>query len=125
MKGLIKIDNIMFRVKDLDVSARFYSEALGLKQVWRDDESQMIGFVFPESDSEIVIHTREDIPNPDFNFLVEDVEAFVREFREKGYKICKEPFDVRPGKLAVLADPDDNIINVIDLSKFNNQPRFD
>ena len=51
MKKLIKIDNIMFRVKDLDASAKFYSEVLGLKQVWRDDEHKMIGFVFSESDS--------------------------------------------------------------------------
>jgi catechol 2,3-dioxygenase-like lactoylglutathione lyase family enzyme len=41
MKKLIKIDNIMFRVKDLDTAATFYTQALGLKQVWRDDKHQM------------------------------------------------------------------------------------
>lgn len=115
----------MFRVKDLNASAKFYSEILGLKQVWRDDKHQMIGFVFPESDSEIVIHTIPNIPNPDFSFLVDNVEEFVKEFKSKGYTVCKEPFDVRPGKFAVLADPDQNIINIIDLSKFSNRPRYD
>lgn len=125
MKKLIKIDNIMYRVKDLDASVKFYSEALGLKQVWRDDEHQMIGFVFPESDSEIVIHTNTDIPNPDFSFLVENVEEFVKEFRNKGYKVLRDPFDVRPGRFAVLSDLDGNLINIIDLTKFGNKPKYD
>lgn len=115
----------MFRVKNLDASAKFYSEVLGLKQVWRDDEDQMIGFVFPESDSEIVIHTIPDIPNPDYSFLVDNVEEFVKEFRDKGYKVCREPFEVRPGKFAVLSDVDGNLINIIDLTKFGNKPKYD
>ncbi len=115
----------MFRVKDLDASAKFYSEVLGLKQAWKDDRQQMIGFIFPESDSEIVIHSNADIPNPDFSFLVDNVEEFVKEFRSKGYKVCKEPFDVRSGKFAVLSDLDDNIINIIDLAKFGNKPKYD
>jgi catechol 2,3-dioxygenase-like lactoylglutathione lyase family enzyme len=125
MTKLRKIDNIMFRVKDLDVSAKFYSEVLGLKQVWRVDEHKMIGFVFPESDSEIVIHSIPDMPNPDFSFLVDNVEEFVKEFKSRGYKVCKEPFVVRPGKFAVLSDPDENIINIIDLTKFGNKPKYD
>lgn len=115
----------MYRVKDLDASAKFYAEVLGLKQAWRDDEHQMIGFVFPESDSEIVIHTLPDIPNPDFSFLVENVEEFVKQFREQGYTVCKEPFDVRPGKFAVLSDLDGNLINIIDLTKFGGKPKYD
>lgn len=125
MKALRKIDNIMYRVKDLDTSAKFYSEVLGLKQVWRDDEHQMIGLVFPESDSEIVIHLLANIPNPDFSFLVDNVEEFVKEFRDNGYKVCKEPFDIRSGKFAVLSDPDENVINIMDLTKFDNTPKFD
>lgn len=115
----------MYRVKDLDASAKFYAEVLGLKQGWRDDEHQMIGFVFPESDSEIVIHTLSDIPNPDFSFLVENVEEFVKEFRDKGYAVYKKPFDVRPGKFAVLSDLDGNLINIIDLTKFGGKPKYD
>lgn len=125
MNALRKIDSIMFRVNDLDASAKFYSEVLGLKQVWRDDKYKMVGFVFPQSDSEIVIHTLPDIPNPDFSFLVDNIEEFVKEFKAKGYKVCKEPFEVRTGKFAVLADPDENIINIIDLTKFGNVPQYD
>ncbi len=124
MNKLRKIDCIMYRVKDLDVSAKFYSEILGLKQVWRDNEHQMIGFTFSESDSEIVIHTLADIPNPDSSYLVDNVEEFVKVFKAKGYIVCKEPFEVRTGKFAVLSDPDGNIINIIDLTKFGGIPKF-
>jgi len=115
----------MFRVADLDASSKFYSEVLGLRQVWRDDKHHMVGFVFPESDSEIVIHMNPDIPNPDFSFLVDNVEDFVNDFREQGYKVLREPFDVRPGKFAVLSDLDGNVINIIDLTKFGNKPKYD
>lgn len=125
MQGLLKIDNIMYRVSNLDESAKFYSEVLGLKQVWRDNEFKMVGFVFAESDSEIVIHTDATIPNPDFSFLVSNVVDFVKEYSAKGYKVLKEPFDVRPGKFAVLSDLDGNVINIIDLTKFNNKPKYD
>lgn len=121
---LRKIDGIMYRVKDLDASAVFYA-GLGMKQVWRDDQYQMIGFAFPESDSEIVIHTDSAMPNPDINFLVDDVEAFVGEAKGKGIAVMQEPTNVRPGKFATIADPDGNPINVIDLTKFENKPKYD
>lgn len=122
---LRKIDNIMFFVKDLEKSAKFYEEVLGLKRAWTDLKKGQIGFTFAESDSEIVIHTDSSIPNPDFSFLVDNVESFVKSYANKGFKVLREPFDVRPGKFAVLADPDDNIIQIIDLTKFSNKPRYD
>ena len=125
MNKLQKIDNIMFRVKDLDRAANFYQKQFGLKKVWTDKERKQIGFIFPDSDSEIVIHTDASIPNPDFSFLVDDVVAFCEEYKRKGHKVIKEPFDVRPGKFALLEDLDGNIIQIIDLTKFNNKPRYD
>ena len=115
----------MFRVKDLDKAANFYQEQFGLKKVWTDRERKQVGFIFPDSDSEIVIHTDPSIPNPDFSFLVDDVVVFCEGYKRKGYKVIKEPFQVRPGKFAVLEDPDGNIIQIIDLTKFNNKPRYD
>lgn len=80
---LKKIDNIMFRVKDLETSAKYYSEVLGLKEAWRDEARGMIGYIFLESDGEIVIHTNENIPNPDMSFQVDDVEAFCKAYTAK------------------------------------------
>lgn len=125
MNKLLKIDNIMYRVSDLEKSKEFYEKVLGLKKVWEDREAKMVGFVFDQSDSEIVIHNNPHIPKFDYSYLVEDVVAFCKEVKEKGYKVCLEPMDVRPGKYAVIADLDDNAIPVIDLSKFGGKPKYD
>lgn len=122
---LKKIDNIMFRVKDLEKSAEFYAGVLGLKEVWRDEKRGMIGYMFLESDGEIVIHTDEGIPNPDMSFQVDDVVAFCKDFVAKGYRIIKAPFAVRCGMFAVLADLDGNIISIVDLTNFDNKLRYD
>ena len=123
--GLIKIDSIMYFVKDLVSSAKFYEEVLGLKKVWTDKERGMIGFVFPQSDSEIVIHNDNDLPNPDFSFLVEDVEAVCNEIENIGYKVLQEPVEVRTGKFAVISDLDGNKLPIIYLTAFDGKPRYD
>jgi len=115
----------MYYVSDLDKSEAFYQDVLGLKKVWRDDQFKMVGFVFEESDAEIVIQSDPNLPKFDYSFLVKDVVAFCDEIKSKGYKVLVEPFDVRPGKYAVLADLDGNAINIIDLTKFNGIPQFD
>jgi len=125
MNALLKIDSIMFYVSNLEKAARFYENALSLRPVWTDKEQNMIGFAFQESDSEIVIHNDSSLPNPSFSFLVENVEEFCVEYQKRGNKVVKEPFDVRCGKYAVLADPDGNELPIIDLTKFGNKPRYD
>ena len=115
----------MFRVKNLNKSLEFYQKVLGLEKVWEDKRNNMIGLKFIGSDSEIVIHTNKNIPNPDFSFLVDDVEKFVKGYIKKGYNLEKRPFEVRCGKLAVLKDLDNNKISIIDLSKFKGKPRYD
>ena len=125
MNGLLKIDSIMFCVSNLDKVAEFYENVLGLKRVWIDKEQGMIGFVFPESDSEVVIHDDSSMSNPSFSFLVKDVQKFCEEYRSKGYNVVQEPFEVRCGKYAVLADLDGNELPIIDLTKFGNKPRYD
>jgi predicted enzyme related to lactoylglutathione lyase len=125
MPGLRKIDSVMMRVTDLESSARFYEEAMGLKRAWTDAENQMIGFLFPGNNSELVIHTDPTLSSPSYSFSVEDVVEFCKRFREQGYTVLMEPFEVRCGMYAVLADPDGNRINIIDLKKFGGKPKYD
>ena len=123
MNTLLKIDSIMLYVSDLEKAAKFCENALGLRRVWTDKEQGMIDFVFPEGDSEIVIHNDSTMPNPSFSFLVKNVEQFCGEYQKKGHRVVQEPFDVRCGKFAVIADPDGNELPIIDLTKFGNKPR--
>jgi len=125
MNTLLKIDSIMFYVSDLEKAAKFYEDVLGLKRVWTDKEEGMIGLVFKESDSEIVIHNDSTMTNPSFSFLVENVKEFCDEYEKKGHQLIQKPFDVRCGKFAVLADPDGNELPIIDLTKFGNKPKYD
>mgnify|MGYP001580647397 FL=1 len=121
---LLKVDNIMYRVKDLKEGERFYIEILGLKKVWEDAERKMIGFQLNESDAEIVIHANPDLGDFEFSYLVENVEEFIKE-REGRMKVSFGPIDVRTGRYAVLEDPDGNQIPIIDLTSFGGKPRYD
>lgn len=125
MQGLLKIDSIMHFVKDLEQSCKLYEEVFKLRKAWEDKERKMIGFLFPDNNSEIVIHSDQTIPNPSYSFSVENVQEFVKEYKKLGYKILVEPFEVRTGYFAILADLDDNEIAIIDLTKFDNKPRYD
>lgn len=124
MNKLLKIDNIMYRVSDLKKSEVFYEEVLGLKKVWADQNANMVGFTFEQSDSEVVIHTDDTIPEGDYSYLVNDVVSFCEEIKSQGGVVLLEPIEVRPGKYAVIADPDGNKIPIIDLSKFGGKPKY-
>ncbi len=114
----------MFRVSDLDRAARFYESEMGMRRAWTDTERGQIGFLFAEGGSEIVIHTDPAIPSPDLSFLVDDVVAFCEDHRRHGHTVRREPTDVRCGKLALLEDPDGNLVQIIDLSWFGGAARY-
>jgi predicted enzyme related to lactoylglutathione lyase len=50
-------------------------------------------------------------------FEVEDVEQAYRELLGVGFVFNEAPFDIPPGKLVTLNDPDGNIVGLIDNSK--------
>lgn len=125
MKGLLKIDSVMHYVSDLDQSSKLYQDVFKLTKSWEDKENKMIGFLCPENNSEIVIHSDRSIPNPSYSFSVENVKEFCSEYQKLGYKVLVEPFEVRTGYYAVLADLDGNEIAIIDLTKFGNVPHYD
>ena len=47
-------------------------------------------------------------------FEVEDVAAAYAERTAEGFAFNEEPFDIAPGKLVTINDPDGNIIGLID-----------
>ena len=115
----------MYQVKDLDESIGFYTNVLGLTQVWRDDDRHMIGLKMEKGEGEIVIQSDPSLPKFDYSFLVEDVELFCKQTKDSGYSVAVDPFDVRCGKYAVLLDTDKNEIPIIDLTKFGGVPKYD
>lgn len=122
--GLRKIDAVLIRVKNLEETAKFYTDVMGLKRGWTDQEHQMIGLLFPDNDTELVLHCDETLPDPNFSYQVKDVISFVEQYRKAGYKVLVEPFDIRCGKCAILQDPEGHSLEVMDITKFG-EPRFD
>jgi catechol 2,3-dioxygenase-like lactoylglutathione lyase family enzyme len=124
MNKLLKIDNIMYKVADLEQAESFYVQVLGLRKVWEDPIAQMIGLSFANSDSEIVLQANPDLPEFDYSYLVNNVVDFCAEFKNAGYQVVTEPMAVRSGYYAVLADGDGNELPIIDLTKFGGQARY-
>jgi len=122
---MLRIDSVMLYVENLEETARFYEEELGLKRGWTDMEHGMIGLLFPKGETELVLHSDPEIPSPTFAIQVEDVEAYCREYRRRGHRVLMNPIEVRCGKYAVIADPEGNPIPIIDLTKFEGKPRYD
>ena len=122
--GLRKIDAVLIKVKNLEETAKFYTTVMGMKRGWTDTENQMIGLLFPDNDTELVLHCDDTLPNPNISYQVKDVLSFVEQYRESGYKVLREPFDIRCGKCAILQDPEGHNIEVMDITKFG-EPRFD
>ena len=113
---LKKIDCVMIRVEDVKAAMTYYADVFGLHPVWWDESSA--GLVFPESDAEIVVHCRPDIPSRvEVNYLVENVIAAVQTLETKGCRILVDPFDIAIGKCAVIEDPFGTELCILDMTK--------
>jgi lactoylglutathione lyase len=113
---LRKIDCIMIRVRDVQAAATYYAKVFGLRPQWSGDGS--VGLVFPETDSEIVLHSDPNIPSSvEVHYLVDDVVAAVAHYAAEGCDVLVAPFDITVGKCAVIRDPFGTRICILDLTK--------
>ena len=116
MTMLKKIDCVMIRVEDVKAAMTYYADIFGLHPVWWDESSA--GLVFPESDTEIVVHCNPDIPSRvEVHYLVENVISAVQTLAAKGCRILVEPFDIAIGKCAVIEDPFGTRLCILDMTK--------
>jgi lactoylglutathione lyase len=113
---LRKIDCVMIYVDDLEAATSYYVHVFGLRPLWRDDES--VGLRFPETDAEIVLHTKPDLPSKvEVHYLVDNVIAAVHILKEQGCSILVDPFDITIGKCAVIQDPFGVRLCILDMTK--------
>jgi len=113
---LRKIDCVMISVSDVPAAMAYYTDVFGLRPVWWDAESA--GMAFPETDAELVLHCKPDIPSPaEAHYLVDDVLAAVETLSAKGCRILVAPFEVAIGKCAVIADPFGVRLCLLDMTK--------
>jgi lactoylglutathione lyase len=107
-----KIDCHSLPVPDLESAIAFY-ESLGHELIWQDNSGA--GLRIPGCEAELVLHT-DDRP-AETDFAVESVPEAVAAFVEAGGRVVHGPFEIRIGLCAVLADPWDNPIVILDNSK--------
>ena len=113
--GLLrKVDAVTVRVPNLDEGLAFYADRLGHVLLWRNDAVGQLGLRLPESDSELVLTTEQDYAP---NWLVGSADEAADTFRRLGGRVLAEPADIPVGRVAVVADPFDNVLILVDLSK--------
>lgn len=106
------VDCISMYVDDIDEGLKFYRDSLGLRLLWRTDDSCGLGM--RKGIAEIVLTTRH---NDMVDLKVPDVEAFLPQFTKAGGCIVYGPFDLDIGKCAVVTDPWGNRYCVLDMTK--------
>lgn len=108
------VDCITVPVPDLESGLRFYRDALGHPLLWRDDTIGQAAVALPDSGTEIVLATDERY-EPDW--LVTSVDDAAAALCAAGGRMVDEPFDIPVGRIALVADPFDNVLVLLDLSK--------
>jgi predicted enzyme related to lactoylglutathione lyase len=108
-----KLDCYSLPVVDLDSAITFYG-ALGHQLIWREG-THAAGLRLPDSDAEIVLHTG-DRPVETY-FLVHSVPHAIERIKNAGGKLEIGPVEIQAGLYAMLRDPWDNPLVILDFSK--------
>jgi lactoylglutathione lyase len=121
---LRKIDCVMIRVEDVDLSAAYYAKVFGLRPKWSGEGALGLVF-FPESDAEIVLHRDTSIPSSvEVHYLVDNVLFAVAHYAAEGCEILAAPFDITIGKCAVIRDPFGTRLCILDITKGLRPPNL-
>lgn len=108
-----KLDCYSLPVENLDSAIAFYG-ALGHQLIWREG-TYAAGLRLPDSNAEIVLHT-DNRPIETY-FLVESVPKAIERIKNAGGKLVTGPFEIQVGLYAMLRDPWNNPLVILDFSK--------
>jgi lactoylglutathione lyase len=109
-----QVDCVSLPVGDLAEALLFYRDRLGHEFIWRTPSAA--GLRLPESDAELVLHTEQGRP-PAAELLVNAVPEAVSSFPHAGGSLIAGPFEIQVGMCAVVSDPWDNQLVLLDMSK--------
>ena len=108
-----RVDCLRSPVSDVDAALVFYSAKLGHELIWRS--SKAAGLKLPGCNAELVLHNGDRPMETDL--VVDSVPEAVARFTSAGGKVLKGPFEIQIGLCAVVADPWDNVLVILDASK--------
>ena len=107
------IDAVTVPVPNLDRGLEFYRDQLGHELLWRNDELGQAGLRLPDGETELVLSTTLQYAP---NWLVASVDDAVESIVAAGGTVLAGPSQIPVGRLAVVADPFDNALVLLDLS---------
>lgn len=108
--------------RDIEAAATFYSQLFGWKLDNQEGGPTKMYIILNEGrpNGHMMQMTEEwgDMPPAwAVYFAVDDADATAKKAAELGGKIAVEPFDIEPGRIAVIADPQGGHFYVIKLSQ--------
>ena len=110
---LRKVDRILLRVPSLDGAVKYYRDVLGLPLVKQG--GGIASFHLTNAhDTELVLHSDDDLPAGATYFLVDDVRELYRRRHELKLKFSSPPQPVSRGYRATVKDPFDNVLLLLD-----------
>lgn len=111
---LRSVDAVTVPVPDLDAGLGFYRDKLGHELLWRNDALGQAGLRLADGATELVLTTQLAYAP---NWLVSSADEAAETVRSTGGRVLTEPFDNPVGRVAIVADPFDNVLVLLDLSK--------
>lgn len=127
-----RIGSVILLVDDLERSAQFYKDTIGLKLKVKTTD----WIEFFEKGTTLALHPRKrrrkDIdddrdghPNVLVGFMVADLDQVVKDLRAKDVRFFKEPKTEPFGKHAIILDPDDHLISIAEIESTRSNEEFD
>ncbi len=111
-----KIDSVTIGVRDLERAAKFYTETLGLPEIWRMDERKMRGVGAGDNSATINLQ-QVDAAGMEVIIQVDRVDDARATLEKKGVRFDGATQTIEGiGKIAGFRDPDGNRISLLDYS---------
>lgn len=109
------LDCLGVQVPDIGAALAFYEGKLGQRLLWRTPTSAGLAFLDAEPMPELVLHT--DVWPIATAVKVASVSEAIEHFLASGGTLVETPTEIAIGQLAVVADPSNNHLVLLDSSK--------
>ena len=109
------VDCLGIQVPDLDDALSFYRDKLGHELLWRNETSAGLSFADGQKMPELVLHT--DPWSIAAAIKVESVPEAIERFVSSGGSVLEPSSEIPIGRLAVVSDPWNNHLVILDSSK--------
>ena len=118
-----KLDTVVVLVSDWPGAVRWYTQKLGLRLLYKEDDDQWCQLAFPKGETRLALYHRDGLDSKIRNRCIPDIqvdnlESAVKELRSRGVSF---PGDIRGGdegyRIISLLDPEGNELQLYEYAK--------